>query len=477
MDPQLRMSYDTDLLVLKTLFALDPNTNLPISTNYILSTDGLGGLIWSDPLLNLSTIGTGLGYLPSTIRNLTSNLSSLSSYTLQLGPGLSSLSTNIGQNFTGIYLQNLTSTVVGLGTSGYISSFNPVYSSITGLGTAGYVSTLSMYSSINASISSFSTALGGVVALAGITIVTLTSSLVGLGTLNYISTSGLNLSLTSTTTGLASIGYISTTQLTSTTRGLASIGYISTSQLTSTTIGLATIGYISTSQLTSTVAWLTDPSRYVSSGALISACFGLSNTTYVDRAGNLIITGGTTYISSVANLNYFSSILLSSFTYKGNNGTNNGLVYPNNIFGPNMFFSTATLPLSNLSQYIQTNTNVFLEVYPTFLFPGLNTGASPLLINMSTFVMYGNNILSPTATSYVFAQNTGGNTCNNPFTTPMKIQIPGSLLVNNFSQPYNLCHNLISCITSNFTAGFVNSNFLTRVGSTNSIFVSLQTPP
>ena len=47
MDPfsQLRRSYDTEMLILRTLFALDPDTNLPISTNFIVTTDGLGGLV------------------------------------------------------------------------------------------------------------------------------------------------------------------------------------------------------------------------------------------------------------------------------------------------------------------------------------------------------------------------------------------------------------------------------------------------
>lgn len=62
------------------MFALNPDTNMPISTNYVVTTDGIGGLTWLNPFTNLSTAGPGVGYLPSTLLNLTSNLSSLSSY-------------------------------------------------------------------------------------------------------------------------------------------------------------------------------------------------------------------------------------------------------------------------------------------------------------------------------------------------------------------------------------------------------------
>ena len=58
----LRRSYDTDMLILRTLFALDPDTNMPISTNYVVTTDGIGGLVWLNPFTNLSTAGAGIEY-------------------------------------------------------------------------------------------------------------------------------------------------------------------------------------------------------------------------------------------------------------------------------------------------------------------------------------------------------------------------------------------------------------------------------
>ena len=90
----LRKSYDTQSLIMRTLFALNPDTNMPISTNFIVSTDGIGGLIWMNPFQNLSTAGPGVGYLPSTlfslqsnVSSLQSNVSSLSSYITTLGSG------------------------------------------------------------------------------------------------------------------------------------------------------------------------------------------------------------------------------------------------------------------------------------------------------------------------------------------------------------------------------------------------------
>ena len=56
-----------DLTIYRSLLAIDPTTNYPISTNYILSTDGYGDLQWQNILDNISSQSLYLGYLPSTI--------------------------------------------------------------------------------------------------------------------------------------------------------------------------------------------------------------------------------------------------------------------------------------------------------------------------------------------------------------------------------------------------------------------------
>jgi hypothetical protein len=114
-------------------------------------------------------------------------------------------------NLNSISSLSLQSTVVGLGTLGYISSvssFQPnITSSIIGLGTVGYISSVSTFQP------------------------NITSSIIGLGTVGYISSvSTFQPNLTSSIIGLGTVGYISSTQLQSTVRGLGSIGYISSFQ-------------------------------------------------------------------------------------------------------------------------------------------------------------------------------------------------------------------------------------------------------
>jgi hypothetical protein len=128
--------------------------------------------------------------------------------------------------FTG----QLQSTVLGLNT--FINSFidpTELTSTVVGLGTANYVSTFGL---------SFS----------------LTSTVVGLGTSGYVS----SFQLLSTTVGV--YGAISSNiantvgpQFQSTVVNLGMVGYVSTSQLTSTVGGLGTAGYVSSTQLTSTI--------------------------------------------------------------------------------------------------------------------------------------------------------------------------------------------------------------------------------
>ena len=62
----------------RSLLAVDPITNFPISTNYILSTDGIGNISWQNSLYNLSSYGQGIGYLPSTLYTLNTYMSNLS---------------------------------------------------------------------------------------------------------------------------------------------------------------------------------------------------------------------------------------------------------------------------------------------------------------------------------------------------------------------------------------------------------------
>jgi hypothetical protein len=231
MDPRFfsRKGYDTDLLILRSLFALSPTTNMPISTNYILTTDGIGGLVWESGMEYYSTTlglpyGLSTGKLSTSLVTLsTMGIMDIASNQMQI------LSASNGQLFlngiplvagSGVTQGQLVSTVVGLGTAGYVSTSllnNALTSTVSGLGTAGYIST----SFLNAA---------------------LTSTTVGLGSIGYVSTSYLNTALTSSINGLGTAGYVSTSYLTkyvddiNTTLG--SLGYVSSSQLLSTSESL-----------------------------------------------------------------------------------------------------------------------------------------------------------------------------------------------------------------------------------------------
>lgn len=481
MDPfsQLRRSYDTEMLILRSLFALNPDTNLPISTNFIVTTDGIGGLVWMNPFQNLSTAGPGVGYLPSTLFNLTSNVSSLSSLTstinIQYQAGLSSLSTVLGLAYisSGIYIENLTSTVEGLGSSDYISSASLTSSLVSTtswfLDPSRYVSTGNLVSTTAAFLPN----------------VNVLSTVEGLGSAGYISST----QMFSTVQGLGSAGYISSLEFASTLRstfqstvqGLGSAGYISSSQLLSTVTGLGSIGYISTGSLISTVSSIFSPETYVSTGALVSTAAGLSTNfaaaIFIDNAGNITINGGTISFSTAANVVYLSSFLFSSLTYSGNTGTTTAFTYDGSP-PRSMLFSSATIQMNAFSNYITPTSLVSFDYYPTFVFSGIYQGASAyLMTGMSSFFQYGTQALTNNQVgSWVYGNNTS-NAFGNLYQQPIRIQIPGSVFVNNYANPYVFTHNLVSSLTFDTTNGFKNCNIDIQVGSTNSLFLSIQNLP
>ena len=489
----LRHSYDTEMLIMRTLFALDPDTNMPISTNYVVTTDGIGGLVWMNPFQNLSTTGPGIGYLPSTINSLSSTVASLSTQVSSLEIGLSSLSTVLGQAYisSGIYDDQLTSTTVGLGSLGYLSTPQLV-STVEGLGTVNYVSTSQLVSTVVWFLDpSRYVSTGALVSTTAglLPLPQLVSTVNGLGTVGYISTP----QLVSTVNGLGTVGYISTPQLVSTVEGISTTifstfyssitkQFINPAQLMSTVSSLGTYGYVSTSQLTSTVAWFQDASRYVSTGALMSTTAGISTNLqtsfFIDNAGTLNIYGGTTIVSSVNTLVFLSTFVLSSLTYQGSNGVYSPVRYPDPTLGTNMFFSTAKISLDRFSSYILNTSRINLEVYPTFVFPRLNTGASAYkLINMSSMLAYGPNYLSNNiASSWVYA-GTQASGFGNVYQQAIQLQIPGSAIINNYAYDYYLVHNLPDSVTSNLTPGFTAGDIEVQFGSTNSVFLSIQNLP
>ena len=136
MDPRLygKRGYDIDLTVFRSLFALDPNTNIPISTNLLMTSDGIGGIQWESLAWYTSTVSI------SNIKILdvnTANAIPVHNLTIQNGNLLVDGAGAIG---SGISIIQLASSITGLGSAGYVSTAS-LYSTVAGLGTAGYVST------------------------------------------------------------------------------------------------------------------------------------------------------------------------------------------------------------------------------------------------------------------------------------------------------------------------------------------------
>ena len=197
--------------ILRSLFALDPTTNLPISSFYTMTTDGIGGVNWMSQVKYISS-SLGIDNLPSTLQGNSTSIS-------YIIPGLSTLSTAIGNggipgSVTGGQLVSTTTGLTnGLGSLGYISTLG-LNSTITGLGSLGFLSSISSLQP------------------------TLNSTLQGLGSLGFLST--VQPTLNSTLQGLGSLGFLSSAQLplTSTVAGLNVYGYVNTVNLVSTTVNL-----------------------------------------------------------------------------------------------------------------------------------------------------------------------------------------------------------------------------------------------
>jgi anti-anti-sigma regulatory factor len=273
---------------------------------------------------------------------------------------------------TSYLTSQLTSTVIGLGTVGYISSASltnlvstanllnlvstsyltsQLTSTVIGLGTVGYISSASLTNLVSTAnlVNLVSTA--NLVNLVSTTYLTsqLTSTVVGLGTVGYVSTAALiNHVSTANLVNLVSTSYL-TSQLTSTVIGLGTVGYISsasltnlvstanlvnlvstanllnlvstsylTSQLTSTVVGLGTVGYVSTASLinhVSTANLVNLVSTSYLTSQLTSTVVGLGTVGYVSSASltNLVSTANLLNLVSTANLlNLVSTSYLTS---------------------------------------------------------------------------------------------------------------------------------------------------------------------
>jgi hypothetical protein len=296
------------------------------------------------------------------------------------------------------------------------------------------------------------------------------STVVGLGSVGYISTSGL----TSTVTGLGSLRYLSTTQLQSTVEGLGSTRYISSTGLQSTVAGLGSAGSAALGQ------------GFISTASLISTTFALSTlkaNIRFDNVTNITTIDSVNTFTNVTNVIYTSTFFTSSIYYAGNN---NQAITAFNVPGTqDLLFSTAQISFAPFSNFINANSRITIDLYPTIIFSKLATGATALaVLPISTLLMCNVAVPFPTTTvqNHVFVNNTrvtleSGNIIDNSnsFKTPIKMTIPPGIVSSNFTVPYNILHYMPSSLNNGaFQNALHNQTVVPYFGSTGSIFISVQ---
>jgi hypothetical protein len=139
-----------------------------------------------------------------------------------------------------------------------------------------------------------------------------------------------------------------------------------------------------------------------------------------------------------------------------------------------MSFSTATLPFDAFSSLITSSTRITAELYPTFQFDTMTTGAlTSKSFPMQTLVQYSTIWLSTsheTRVPGVLAQDG----YSNFFQQPIKISIPGTQVLGSYVHPYRLYHYMEGALSYNTNVGFRDSNLNVFFASTNSVFLSVQ---
>ena len=157
-----------------------------------------------------------------------------------------------------------------------------------------------------------------------------------------------------------------------------------------------------------------------------------------------------------------------------------GNITASNAAGPTapFYFSSAILNLDRWSSFINAQSIITLEAFPTFSFANLGLpGTDPAMIFMSSFIQGGANFTSSQMfqTSLYPSQYTINR--SNTFYQPMKITVPGVAIQGLYPNPMRLAHYLPNALTVGVTQGFSNCNVSIFYGSTNSLFLSIQNLP
>lgn len=450
--------------IFKSYFALDPASGLPISTGFTLTADGLGGLVWQSPVAALSTFGGSNGQpqlqnLPSYMTSTTTSLVNISTYiTSTIMSTVNVLANNYAGFSPQISVAQNNSTVAGLGTAGYVSTANLFWFSTTLSTLVSKVSTLEFQ----------------------------TSTLLNFST-NYASS--LSTTLSTYTGGilvpaLGNIGtppngnpgnaFISSFTLTSSINTLSSIGYVQNVQLQSTVNSLGTVGYISTQTLQSTFNALS---------TLVKNFVTIENP-----ANNVVVYNSQVTFTEPTTINYLSTLYLSTIPYTGTVSTTGTLIGSSNIV-----FSSLTINFAQFAPYIASNSRIFIDYYPTFLFSRLSENCIDIpMLTLSTFLLNGPSIVANVVpgtthsapfipTNYKIIQTTNNNRTfdsYNIYNTPMRIQLSTGQILANSNVNLTFEHLIIggySIFGVNDNA-LATQNVIIRTSQTNSVFLTIFNP-
>jgi hypothetical protein len=379
------------------------------------------------------------------------------------------------------------STVLGLGTLGYVSS-SQLFSTVSGLGTLRYISSSQLISTTQ-----------GLATLGYVSSTQLVSTVQGLGTLGYLSTSYTDLLLQSTSAGinnnLGSLGYVSsatlTSKLQSTTQGLTnnvgSLGYISTAAFQSTTKGLydtmgqiyiSTVGlnYIlqSTVKSLGTVGYISTASLDRSLTSSFEAVFRNNLVSTPNLQSTVDNLGTTGYISTQSYVSSFNKYLTkvqnfrSTLIFAGNSGNTHA-----SIIGSDLYFSSATMSFDIFSSFVTTNSKITFDANVNVFFNSTDTGVTSPFVPISTFLQYDNTIVPNTMYTDMHYLINGN--CN-VYSKMITMQIDPSFLAANYINPYTIAHRVTSLPgTTQAQYIFTTTYCSIYMASTNSLFFTLQT--
>ena len=351
-----KKTYDTDSIVLRRIFAVNPDTNGRISANTFLVTGANGLGSFQDAVSFLSTISVPTSLVAGTGITVTNTNGT---YTIATD-GSSSIAPS-----------DLTSTTKGLGSLGYLST-------IANLGQIFNSTFLVAGTNITFSSNANQITINGQAGGSDIAASDLTSTTMGLGSLGYLSST----QLASTIVNLGQI-YNSTILVAGTNITFSSNaneitingqagggGDVTVTNLTSTSIGLGSLGYLSS------------PSIF-NSGTVYYLNWSQAGPTYPYKALQPTVTNGGLQFDTTA-IPANSEALIQTFQ----TSTILPLFIPSGIWDLNLFVNTTSSYIKIYYKLYKLNsgTSTLIATSPSsFIIP---SDDSTVQVSLSEFVQY-----------------------------------------------------------------------------------------